>query len=57
LLVGVMLIAEGMGQHVSKGYIYFAMAFALVVEFINLRVRPSSPVTAPAPRADAAEPE
>jgi predicted tellurium resistance membrane protein TerC len=39
LLIGVMLVAEGFGQHVSKGYIYFAMAFALMVELINLRVR------------------
>jgi predicted tellurium resistance membrane protein TerC len=39
LLIGVMLVAEGMGQHVSKGYIYFAMAFSLVVELINMRMR------------------
>jgi len=39
LLIGVMLLAEGMGQHVNKGYIYFAMAFAFAVELVNLRVR------------------
>jgi len=39
ILIGVMLVAEGLGQHVSKGYIYFAMAFSLVVEMINMRVR------------------
>lgn len=39
ILIGVMLIAEGFHQHISKGYIYFAVAFSLVVEFINLRVR------------------
>jgi predicted tellurium resistance membrane protein TerC len=39
LLIGVMLLAEGMGQHVSKGYIYFAMAFAMFVEVINMRMR------------------
>jgi predicted tellurium resistance membrane protein TerC len=39
LLIGVMLIAESMGQHISKGYIYFAMAFSLLVELLNLRVR------------------
>ena len=39
LLIGVMLIAEGFGQHVSKGYIYFAMAFSLFVEMLNLRIR------------------
>src|SRR6201989_2107821 len=39
LLIGVVLIAEGFGQHISKGYIYFAMAFALVVELLNMRLR------------------
>jgi predicted tellurium resistance membrane protein TerC len=39
LLIGVMLVAEGFGQHVSKGYIYFAMAFSLFVELLNLRYR------------------
>jgi predicted tellurium resistance membrane protein TerC len=39
LLIGVVLIADGFGQHVSKGYIYFAMAFSLFVELLNLRLR------------------
>jgi predicted tellurium resistance membrane protein TerC len=39
ILIGVMLVAEGCGQHVPKGYIYFAMAFSLVVELLNIRVR------------------
>jgi predicted tellurium resistance membrane protein TerC len=39
LLIGVMLVAEGMGQHISKGYIYFAMAFSLTVELLNMRYR------------------
>ncbi|HUG38213.1 MAG TPA: TerC family protein [Candidatus Limnocylindrales bacterium] len=39
LLIGVMLVAEGMGTHVAKGYIYFAMAFSLFVELLNLRYR------------------
>lgn len=39
ILIGVMLITEGAGAHVDKGYIYFAMAFSLIVEFLNLRVR------------------
>ncbi len=39
LLIGVMLIADGMGQHIGKGYIYFAMAFSLGVEVINMRMR------------------
>jgi predicted tellurium resistance membrane protein TerC len=42
LLIGVVLIADGLGQHISKGYIYFAMSFSLLVETINLRVRRSS---------------
>lgn len=44
LLIGVVLIADGFGQHISKGYIYFAMGFAVFVEAINLRVRKRSPV-------------
>lgn len=39
LLIGVMLVAEGFDAHVSKGYIYFAMAFSLFVELLNLRLR------------------
>jgi predicted tellurium resistance membrane protein TerC len=39
LLIGVLLVAEGLGQHVNKGYIYFAMAFSLVVELFNMRLR------------------
>jgi len=37
LLIGVMLIVEGTGQHVPKGYIYFAMAFSLFVELLNMK--------------------
>jgi predicted tellurium resistance membrane protein TerC len=39
LLIGVMLVAEGMGQHMNKGYIYFAMGFSLLVELLNMRYR------------------
>jgi predicted tellurium resistance membrane protein TerC len=39
LLIGVMLVAEGLGQHISRGYVYFAMAFAFFVEIMNLRLR------------------
>ena len=39
LLIGLSLIAEGAGQHISKGYIYFAMGFSVFVEMINIRVR------------------
>ena len=44
LLIGVSLIAEGFDQHIPKGYIYFAMAFSIFVEMVNLRVRGSRPV-------------
>lgn len=37
LLIGVMLVAEGIGTHFNKGYIYFAMTFSLLVEFLNIR--------------------
>jgi predicted tellurium resistance membrane protein TerC len=39
IMVGMALIAEGFGFHVPKGYIYFAMAFSIAVEMLNLRVR------------------
>jgi predicted tellurium resistance membrane protein TerC len=39
LVVGVMLIIEGFDHHVPKGYIYFAMAFSVAVEMLNLRMR------------------
>ncbi len=38
ILIGVVLIAEGLHQHISKGYIYFAVAFSLTVEAVNIRV-------------------
>jgi predicted tellurium resistance membrane protein TerC len=39
LLIGVSLVGDGLGMHVPKGYIYFAMGFSIFVEMINLRVR------------------
>ena len=39
ILIGVMLVAEGVGAHLDKGYIYFAMFFALIVEVINISIR------------------
>ena len=39
MVVGVVLIADGFGHHVPKGYIYFAMAFSVVVEMLNIRLR------------------
>jgi predicted tellurium resistance membrane protein TerC len=42
ILIGVMLVAEGLDQHIPKGYIYFSMAFAFGVEMLNLRLRTKS---------------
>ncbi len=39
IMIGVMLVAEGFGTHVSKGYIYSAVAFSLLVELLNMRMR------------------
>jgi predicted tellurium resistance membrane protein TerC len=39
LMIGVLLLADGFGKHIDKGYVYFAMAYALGVELINLRRR------------------
>jgi predicted tellurium resistance membrane protein TerC len=39
LLIGVTLIADGLGQHIAKGYIYFAMGFSVFVEVLNIRIR------------------
>jgi predicted tellurium resistance membrane protein TerC len=39
ILIGVSLIAEGLDQHIPKGYIYFAMAFSVLVEILNMRLR------------------
>ncbi len=44
VLIGVLLVAEGFDQHIPKGYVYFAMAFALGVELLNLRLRRRDPV-------------
>jgi predicted tellurium resistance membrane protein TerC len=39
ILIGVMLVAEGLGQHIDKGYIYTAMAFSVLVEMVNMKLR------------------
>jgi len=68
VLIGVMLIAEGTGQHVSKGYIYSAMGFSLFVQLLNLRMArkrgldaegaaKAAPETSPAAEAGASKPE
>ena len=46
ILIGVMLMAEGLGTHVNKGYIYFAMAFAVIVEMLNMKLRKGQVATA-----------
>ena len=46
LLIGVSLVGDGLGMHVPKGYIYFAMGFSVFVEMLNLRLRktPAPPI-------------
>jgi predicted tellurium resistance membrane protein TerC len=39
LLIGVLLVADAFGHHVNRGYVYFAMAFSLIVELMNMRLR------------------
>ena len=41
LMIGLVLVADGLGVHVPKGYVYFAMAFSVLVEMLNMRVRRS----------------
>ena len=43
LLIGVVLVADGLGKHIDKGYIYFAMGFAFLVELVNMRARGRAP--------------
>jgi predicted tellurium resistance membrane protein TerC len=40
ILIGVLLVAEGLGQHIDKAYVYFAMAFGVGVEMVNIFLRP-----------------
>ncbi len=51
LLIGVMLMLEGFGKHVDKGYIYFALGFSLGVEMLNLRIQRSRPANPRTPTA------
>jgi predicted tellurium resistance membrane protein TerC len=39
IMIGALLVAEGTGQHFNRGYVYFAMAFSLGIELINMRYR------------------
>ncbi len=45
LLIGMSLVGEGFGFHIDKAYIYFAMAFSVCVELVNIRMRSGKPVT------------
>jgi len=42
IMIGVLLVIEGLGKHVDKGYVYFAMAFSLGIELLNMRMRKKS---------------
>ena len=59
ILIGVALIGDGLGMHIPKGYIYFAMAFSVGVEMLNLRVRGTAahPVKLHQPYSAGKEPE
>jgi predicted tellurium resistance membrane protein TerC len=51
LLIGVVLVADGLGKHIEKGYIYFAMGFAFLVELVNIRAgRKARPVVLHGPQ-------
>ncbi len=58
LLIGMTLVAEGLDQHIPKGYIYFAMAFSVFVETLNLKLRKSEspPVILHGPQPERGEP-
>ena len=49
ILIGTALVGEGLGFHIPKGYIYFAMAFSLAVEMLNIRLRKSPQAVTPEP--------
>lgn len=54
LMIGVALIGDGLDMHIPKGYIYFAMAFSVLVEMLNLRMRGGTPVKLHEPHLDSA---
>jgi predicted tellurium resistance membrane protein TerC len=43
LMIGVLLVAEALGQHIDKRHVYFSMAFALIIELLNMRFRKRQP--------------
>jgi predicted tellurium resistance membrane protein TerC len=57
-VIGVVLVADGFGHHIPKGYVYGAMAFALTIEMLNIRMRRAgAPVPAPVDLRESYEPE
>lgn len=50
LMIGIMLVADGLGHHIERGYIYFAMAFSLFVEMLNIRAHRRHLQAAPPPQ-------
>lgn len=57
ILIGVALVGDGLDMHIPKGYIYFAMAFSVAVEMLNLKFLRGSPVKIHQPRLDKSEAE
>jgi predicted tellurium resistance membrane protein TerC len=55
LLIGMSLVADGLGQHIAKGYIYFAMGFSVFVELLNIRIRARTPPPPPVKLREAYE--
>ena len=51
VLIGVLLVADGLGEHFPRGYVYFAMGFALAVELINLKAGTRRPDASPEPHS------
>jgi predicted tellurium resistance membrane protein TerC len=47
ILIGVALVGEGLGFHIPKGYVYFAMAFSVAVEMLNIQLRKRQARAAP----------
>ena len=56
LMVGVVLVADGAGQHIQKGYIYFAMAFSFGVEMLNIKLRERRRLAVPVAPVDLRDP-
>jgi predicted tellurium resistance membrane protein TerC len=50
-MIGVLLVAEGFDQHIPKGYVYFAMAFSIGVEMINIKLDKKYGLVAPEPES------